>query len=341
MARRSGAWMKAALQGCKERNKTAHPRGGTMGPMSHATPEPHTTSRVLLIRPAAFGANPETATTNSFQSASGSSAAVRAKALAEFDALVQVLGKNGVEVFVGEDTPAPEKPDAVFPNNWVSFHPGGKVVLYPMQAPSRRSEVRLDLLGRLEARGAITPRTQIDLRPGAEHFGYLEGTGSLVLDRARRIAYACLSPRTSARKIGEFCAELAYTPELFHATDAAGRPVYHTNVMLAVGTAFALLCSEALADERERARIEERLTTTGHELVRITRAQMGEFAGNVLELASKEGEPLIVLSARARRALAPAQLELLERHGRLVSVELDTIERHGGGSARCMIAELF
>ena len=294
-----------------------------------------------MVRPAAFGANPETVATNAFQSASGSSAEVQTAALAEFDALVQALGKHGVEVFVGEDTATPVKPDALFPNNWVSFHPGGKVVLYPMLAPSRRSEVRLDLLGRLEARGAIAPRTQIDLRPGAEHFGCLEGTGSLVLDRARRIAYACLSPRTSARKIGEFCAELAYVPELFHAADADGRAIYHTNVMLSIGTAFALLCSEAIDDERERARVEERLMASGHELVRITRAQTGEFAGNVLELASKEGEPLIVLSERARAALAPAQLAVLERHGRLVSVDLDTIERHGGGSARCMIAELF
>lgn len=309
--------------------------------MTSVTPEPHTTSRVLMVRPAAFGANPETAATNAFQSASGSSAAVQAAALAEFDALVQALGKHGVEVYVGEDTPMPAKPDALFPNNWVSFHPGGKVVLYPMQAPSRRAEVRLDLLGRLEARGAIKPHTQIDLRPGAEHFGYLEGTGSLVLDRTRRIAYACLSPRTSARRIAEFCAELAYTPELFHATDGAGRAIYHTNVLLSVGTAYALLCSEAIPDERERVHIEERLLATGHEIVRITRAQLAEFAGNVLELASKDGEPLIVLSARARAALAPGQLAVLERHGRLVSVELDTIERHGGGSARCMIAELF
>lgn len=309
--------------------------------MASVPGEPHTTSRVLMVRPAAFGANPETVATNAFQSANGSSPAVQAAALAEFDALVQALGKHGVEVFVAEDSPLPVKPDALFPNNWVSFHPGGKVVLYPLLAPSRRAEVRLDLLGRLEARGAIKPHTQIDLRPGAEHFGYLEGTGSLVLDRARRIAYACLSPRTSARKIGEFCAELAYVPELFHATDGAGRAIYHTNVMLSVGTSFALLCSEAIRDERECARIEEHLAATGHELVRITLAQMGEFAGNVLELASREGEPLIVLSARARAALTPGQLAVLERHGRLVSVALDTIERHGGGSARCMIAELF
>jgi hypothetical protein len=309
--------------------------------MTGVPSEPHTTSRVLLIRPAAFGANPETVATNAFQSASGSSATVQAAALAEFDALVQALGQHGVEVFVGEDTATPVKPDALFPNNWVSFHPGGKVVLYPLQAPNRRAEVRLDLLGRLEARGAIAPRTQIDLRPGAEHFGYLEGTGSLVLDRARRIAYACLSPRTSARKIAEFCAELAYTPELFHAADAAGRAIYHTNVMLSIGSAFALLCSESISDAAERARVEERLRATGHELVRLSLAQVGHFAGNVLELASKEGEPLIVLSERARAALMPAQLAVLERHGRLLSVDLDTIERHGGGSARCMIAELF
>jgi len=303
--------------------------------------EPHTTSKVLMVRPSVFGANPETAATNAFQSASGASAEVHARALAEFERLVDALGRHGVEVYVAEDTPAPVKPDALFPNNWVSFHPGGKVVLYPLQAPSRRAEVRLDLLARLEARGAIQPRTQIDLRPGAEHFGYLEGTGSLVLDRARRIAYACLSPRTSARKVAEFCAELAYAPELFHAADAEGRAIYHTNVMLSVGTSFALLCGESIRDEGERARVEQRLVSTGHELVPLTLTQVGRFAGNVLELASKEGEPLIVLSERARGALTAAQLGVLERHGRLVAVDIDTIERHGGGSVRCMIAELF
>jgi len=303
--------------------------------------EPQTTTRVLMVRPSAFGANPETAESNAFQSASGTSPEVQARALAEFDAFVKTLGLRGVEVYVVEDTPLPAKPDALFPNNWVSFHAGGKVVLYPMLAPSRRAEVRLDLLGRLERRGAIQPRTQIDLRPGAAHFGYLEGTGSLVLDRTRRVAYACISPRTSARKVAEFCAELGYVPELFHALDREGRPIYHTNVMLSVGTGFALLCAESIRDEEARARLETRLGEGGRELVKITLAQVEQFAGNVLELASKEGEPLIVLSRRAHEALEPAQLAVLERHGRLVPVALDTIERHGGGSARCMLAELF
>ena len=305
------------------------------------TSEPQTTARVLMVRPAAFGANPETAESNSFQAATGSSPEVRARALAEFDGFVATLERHGVEVFVGEDTPEPVKPDALFPNNWVSFHAGGKVVLYPMFAPSRRAEVRLELLGRLERRGAIQPRTQIDLRPGAEHFGYLEGTGSLVLDRARRVAYACLSPRTSARKVREFCAELGYEPELFQALDRAGRPIYHTNVMLSVGKGFALLCAQSIHDADSRARVEARLREGGRELVTLTLAQVEEFAGNVLELCSRAGEPLIVLSRRAHAALEPAQLTVLERHGRLVPVELDTIERHGGGSARCMLAELF
>ena len=308
--------------------------------MTH-TSERQTTARVLMVRPAAFGANPETADSNGFQSASGTSPEVRARALAEFDAFAKALEAHGVEVFVAEDSAEPVKPDALFPNNWVSFHGGGKVVLYPMLAPSRRAEVRLDLLGRLERRGAIQPRTQIDLRPGAEHFGYLEGTGSLVLDRLQRVAYACLSPRTSARKVVEFCAELAYVPELFRALGRDGRPIYHTNVMMSVGTGFAVLCAEAMPDPESRARVEARLREGGRELVLLSLAQVEEFAGNVLELASKDGEPLIVLSRRARAALEPAQLAVLERLGRLVPVELDTIERHGGGSARCMIAELF
>lgn len=305
------------------------------------TCEPHTTARVLMVRPATFGANPETAATNAFQASEAGAFDARERALAEFDAMVRTLGEHGVEVFVAEDTRVPAKPDAVFPNNWVSFHPGGKVVLYPLLAPNRRAEVRLDLLGGLEARGAIRPRTQIDLRPGAEHFGYLEGTGSLVLDRAQRVAYACRSPRTSLRKLAEFCAELAYVPEVFDAHGADGRPIYHTNVMLSIGRTFAVVCSEAIPDARERARVEERLSASGHELVRITRAQMGEFAANVLELAARDGEPRLVLSKRAHAALDASQRATLARHARLVPVELDLIERLGGGSARCMLAELF
>lgn len=309
-----------------------------------ASPGPtdaQTTSTVLMIRPARFGANAETAATNAFQrGAVAEAATVLAQARAEFDGLVAALRANGVEVLVLEDPPEPARPDAVFPNNWISFHADGTVVLYPLLAPSRRAEVRPEVLEELQRRGLAAPRRVLDLRAeaGAE---FLEGTGSLVLDRAARVAYACLSPRTSPTLLARFCAALGYRARAFHASDARGVPIYHTNVMMAVGTRCALVGLEAIPDARERAEVAAELTATGHELVALTQAQLDEFAGNVLELRSRAGEALLVLSARARRALRPDQRAVLERHARLVSADLTTIETHGGGSARCMLAEVF
>ena len=306
------------------------------------TPEPQTTSTVLMIRPARFGANPETAPSNAFQRTKTlAEPEVLARARREFDGLVAALRANGIEVVVVEDTLEPEKPDAVFPNNWVSFHAGGTAVLYPMLAPSRRREVRPDVLEELERRGAVSRRRTVDLRADAERAGFLEGTGSLVLDRVEHVAYACLSPRTSPEMLARFERELGYETVAFHASDARGVPIYHTNVMMSVGSAVAVVCSEAIREPAERRTVEERLEAGGHELVRLSLTQVDEFAGNLLELRSRAGAALFVLSSRAQRALRPEQRALLERHGRLVSAELDTIEAHGGGSARCMIAEVF
>jgi len=300
--------------------------------------EPQTTSRVLMIRPARFGANAETAATNAFQRESALDAAeVARRARAEFDGLVAALRAHDVLVEVVEDTPEPAKPDAVFPNNWVSFHAHGRAVLYPMLAPSRRHEVRADVLDALAGGGSRW--SVLDLR--AEGEGALEGTGSLVLDRARRVAYACLSPRTSPALLGRFCRELGYTSVSFRARDARGVELYHTNVMLSVGTRVAVASLAAIGDEREREAVRRSLTAGARDLVELELAQLDEFAGNLLELRSRDGRALFVLSARARRALRAPQLALLERHGQLVSVELETIETHGGGSARCMIAEVF
>ncbi|HEX6881800.1 MAG TPA: arginine deiminase-related protein [Planctomycetota bacterium] len=311
------------------------------GDASEPPAEPQTTGRVLMIRPAAFGANPETAATNAFQrGAEGSAAELLARARAEFDGLVAALRAHGVDVLVLEDEPEPPRPDAVFPNNWVSFHADGRVVLYPMLAPSRRAEVRAGLLGELARLGLSGPRRVLDLRVDAGGEA-LEGTGSLVLDRAGRVAYACRSPRTSARLLARFCAELGYQAVAFDALDARGVPIYHTNVMMALGEGFALVCAEAIPDEEERARVRAHLAAGGRELVPLTWAQMDEFAGNALALRAGDGRQLLVLSARARRALTPAQLAVLERHATLVSAELATIEACGGGSARCMIAEVF
>jgi hypothetical protein len=310
-----------------------------------STPEragTQTTSTVLMIRPARFGANPETAASNAFQREPESRGpAVLARARAEFDALVGVLRASGVEVVVVDDTDVPEKPDAVFPNNWVTFHAGGTVVLYPLLAPSRRREVRLDVLEELGRRGAFAQRRLVDLRHRDEREGFLEGTGSLVLDRVARVAYACLSPRTSREMLARFARELGYEIVAFGAFDARGVAIYHTNVMMSVGRTVAVACLEAIRDLAERRAVGSRLEASGHELVPLTLAQIDEFAGNTLELRSREGKALFVLSERARRSLRRDQIDVLQRHGRLVSSELDTIETHGGGSARCMIAEVF
>jgi hypothetical protein len=311
-------------------------------PATERAEEPQTTSTVLMIRPARFGANPETAATNAFQRArTPAEPEVLARARREFDELVSALRANGVEVVVVDDTPEPEKPDAVFPNNWVSFHADGTAVLYPMLAPSRRREVRLEVLDELERRGAFRRRRLVDLRAASEAGGFLEGTGSLVLDRVARVAYACLSPRTSRELLARFERELGYEAVAFHAFDARGIAIYHTNVMMAVGSSVAVACLEAIRAPVERRTVEERLAASGRELLPLALAQLDEFAGNLLELRSRSGEALFVLSRRARRALRPDQLAALGRHGRLVSAELETIETHGGGSARCMIAEVF
>lgn len=295
-----------------------------------------------MIRPARFGANPETAATNAFQRVSaGGGDDVRERALREFDGLVAVLRAHGVDVVVIDDTAEPHKPDAVFPNNWVSFHAEGTAVLYPLLAPSRRHEVRPEIVDELALRGAFESRRVLDLRARAAGADVLEGTGSLVLDRIERVAYACLSPRTSRALLVTFCRELGYEPVAFHGTDARGAAIYHTNVMMALGARVAVVCLDAIRASDERKAVAERLEAGGRELVPLTLAQVDEFAGNLLELRSRADEPLFVLSARARRALVPSQVAVLERHGRLVSADLGTIEAHGGGSARCMIAEIF
>lgn len=310
-------------------------------PRSDRATEPQSSSCLLMVRPSRFWANPETSASNAFQrSVTADADELVRRARREFDALVQVLRASDVEVEVIEDLPQPARPDAVFPNNWVSFHADGTAVLYPLLAPSRRAEVRLEILDELERRKRWKPGRRLDLRLGTAEGNFLEGTGSLVLDRAHRVAYACRSPRTSPALLARFARELGYETLAFDAADAHGIAIYHTNVMMSVGTGVAVLCSEVIGDEQQRRAVVERLTSTGHELVELRASQMAEFAGNVLEVRARSGEPLLVLSARARRAYRPEQLSVLERHARLVSADLATIETCGGGSARCMLAEI-
>jgi hypothetical protein len=304
-----------------------------------ARSEPQTADAVLMIRPAAFGANPETADSNRFQQA-GASAGDAAAAVREFDGVAARLARAGVEVVVAEDSPSPPKPDACFPNNWVSFHADGTVVTYPMMAPSRRAERREAPIAQL-ARAGFRAGPRVDLSALEARGEFLEGTGSLVLDRPNRVAWACRSPRTTPAALAEFSAALGYRVAPFEALGPDGRPAYHTNVLMAIGDGFALVCAAAIPDGSRRAALLAELAATGREVVEIDPAEMNGFAGNLLALRSRRGEPLIAGSEAAWGALAPAKRRRLERHGAIVAAPIPTIERLGGGSVRCMIAEVF
>ena len=310
--------------------------------------EPQSAAAVLMVRPARFGFNPQTAASNVFQkntletSALGTSAypqgdGVHEAALREFDALAEQLARAGVQVVLVQDTLRPVKPDAIFPNNWVSFHRDGTVVLYPMMAPNRRLERRDEVFAEIAAVGFRITRT-VDLCHREELGQYLEGTGSLVLDRPRHVAYANISARTDLDALGEFAQLLDYDLVTFEAVDAAGRPVYHTNVMLALGSGFAVICAESIAEKRSRDAVRETLGAD-REIVEISLAQMQAFAGNVLELAPS-GSKLIALSTTAWACLDAEQRRRLEQHGNVLAAAIPVIEHCGGGGVRCMLAEV-
>jgi len=308
--------------------------------MTSATaPESQCADAVLMVRPACFGANPETADSNRFQHAERI-ADDAILAVREFDGLARRLADAGVDVVVADDPLEPAKPDACFPNNWVSFHADGTVVLYPMLAPSRRAERRPEHLAAVERAGFRIART-VDLSVLEARSEFLEGTGSLVLDRASKVAYACLSPRTTPAALAEFCAALGYRAVDFEATGPDGRAVYHTNVLMAVGEGFAVLCSEAVHDAPRRRAILDELEDSGHEVIEIDVAEMNGFAGNLLALRARAGGARIAMSETAWRSLAPGKRRRLERHGEIVTAPIPTIEWEGGGSVRCMIAEIF
>jgi hypothetical protein len=297
---------------------------------------------VLLVRPTAFGWNPETAGSNAFQRrGAGLAGSDQQRALAEFDALVEVLGTAGVGAFA-LDEPGPSAcPDALFPNNWVSLHHDGTVVVYPMMAPSRRIERRMELITRIEDLGGYAVSRLLDLSHHELSGRFLEGTGSVVFDHPARVAYACRSPRTDESVLRELCEELGYEPVAFDAADATGVPVYHTNVMLSVGTRLAILCADAVASA-ERSALLERLQAGGRRVVTIGLGQMAEFAGNALELGGGGGSSLLAMSERAWRAFGPAERETLrDCVDAVVAAPVPTIEQCGGGSVRCMLAEVF
>jgi hypothetical protein len=312
-----------------------------MAAPAHSGQEPQSARTVLMVRPASFGFNPQTAASNAFQQAAGSSGGGETQrlALGEFDGLAAALQRAGVEVLIASDTPRPAKPDAIFPNNWVSFHVDGTVALYPMLAPNRRAERREEILEQVVREGRFRVSRTVDLTHREAEGKFLEGTGSLVLDRAHRVAYASLSPRTDLDVLGEFAQLLDYELVTFEARDEAAQPVYHTNVAMAIGTGFALVCGEAIAQPPHRDAVFNKLRADGHDIVDITQRQMQEFAGNLLELAPASGH-VIALSTTAWSSLGLAQRRILESHAEVVPVAIPTIERIGGGGVRCMLAEL-
>jgi hypothetical protein len=312
-----------------------------MSVADHPGREPQSAGAVLMVRPARFGCNPQTAPSNAFQAKPGVPAEtdLQSDALREFHGLAEGLERAGVEVLIAPDSEQPPKPDAIFPNNWVSFHHDGTVALYPMLAPNRRWERRPEILEQVVRMGEFRVSRTVDLTHRESEEKYLEGTGSVVLDRVHRVAYACSSPRTDLDVLGEFAQLLDYELMTFDAVDAGGAAIYHTNVLMAIGTDFAVVCSESIVDAAHRPAVLSKLRSTEHTIVDITLAQMAQFAANVLELAVPNGK-LIALSRTALDCLAPAQRRALETRATLIPAEIPTIERVGGGGVRCMLAEI-
>jgi hypothetical protein len=311
-----------------------------MSVAEHPGQERQSAAAVLMVRPARFGCNPQTAPSNAFQARPGTwDRDSQGAVLREFHGLSEALVRAGVAVLIAPDSDEPPKPDAIFPNNWVSFHHDGTVALYPMLALNRRWERREEVLEQVVREGGFRVSRTVDLTHRESQDKYLEGTGSIVLDRVHRVAYAGISPRTDLDVLGEFSQQLDYDLMTFDAVDAGGRAVYHTNVLMAVGTGFAVICGDSIVNEEHRAAVLAKLRSTGHEIVVITLQQMTQFAGNVLELAAPNGN-LIALSTTALRSLTAAQRRILESHAALVPAEIPIIERIGGGGVRCMLAEI-
>lgn len=298
-------------------------------------------STVLMIRPVRFESNPMTAESNRFQRKSAESAENQQKAaLQEFDNLVSTLRDNGIDVIVVDDTPEPHTPDSIFPNNWVSFHADGRVVLYPMEAENRRTERRIDIVDGLVSEDGFTVSEVVDLSTHELFDRHLEGTGSMVLDRVNRVAYACLSSRTQLEVLGDFAQRMDYDVVAFDAVDRDGVPIYHTNVLMNVGEKLAVLCDAAIPREEQRAAIVQRLQETDHEVMFLNHDQLDAFAGNMLELRCNNGERLVAMSQQAFDSLTAEQKLRLKKNARVLAVNIDTIEASAGGSVRCMLAEI-
>ena len=296
------------------------------------------TSTILMIRPVNFVFNEQTAGSNAFQNRNAEQQRVQDNALQEFDRFVNILRENGVEVIVIDDTAEPHTPDSIFPNNWVSFHNDGAVFLYPMMAENRRLERREDIIMQLEDKFKV--KHVIDLSHFEHENKFLEGTGSMVLDRENKIAYACLSPRTDKEVLEKFCKDSGYKSVLFHAVDQNGMDIYHTNVLMCVGSSYVVICLDSIKNEAEKQSVINSFQSTQKQIVAISFEQMNHFAGNMLEVQNKHGESLLVMSKSAWDSLNYEQKSILSSFSKPVYSDISTIENNGGGSARCMMAEV-
>lgn len=294
------------------------------------------TSNILMIRPVAFGFNAQTEG-NTFQHQSNENDA-QEKALAEFNQFVNKLRLNHINVIVIQDTLNPHTPDSIFPNNWVSFHQDGSVYIYPMQAENRRMERREDILDALSAQFNITEIN--DLTFTEDKGEYLEGTGSMVLDRENKIAYACLSIRTNPKVLDIFCTESGYKPFTFTAVDANNNPIYHTNVMMCMAEKFVVICLDSVSNSIEKEALITSFKDTGKEIIDISFEQMNHFAGNMLEVKNAYEQKFLVMSESAHRCLTKSQINQINQYAQILSSPIPTIENIGGGSARCMMAEI-
>ena len=294
------------------------------------------TNHIMMIRPVKFDFNEQTSGSNSFQDVAAKASDTQQKALAEFDGFVDVLRKNGVQIWVVEDTEDPHTPDSIFPNNWLSMHDDSRMVLYPMQALNRRQERRSDIAHHLGEQ--FTLHDIVDYTAFEKEEKFLEGTGSMVLDREHKICYACISPRTHKDLLVQFCEDFGYTLVDFTAIDKYGKLIYHTNVVMSLGAHFMLICFECIASEEERKRIKN---STKKNIIEISYHQLQHFAGNILEVINDKDETLIVMSEQAYKSLTATQTIQLEHFGKIIFAPLYTIEANGGGSARCMMAEIF
>ncbi|MEZ4910484.1 MAG: arginine deiminase-related protein [Saprospiraceae bacterium] len=301
------------------------------------------TTQILMIRPANFGFNAETAENNAFQSLPDgqTSLQIQESALIEFDAMVEKLAQNNIQVLVVEDTQKPIKPDAIFPNNWISTHQNGAIITYPMWAKNRRIERREDIVELIIDKFRTNNRYSFEFYEEEDEPMFLEGTGSMIIDHKNNIVYACRSPRTDARLLDKFSVLMDMENIIFNATDAQGQEIYHTNVMMAIGLDFVVICLDSVQNEVSKKKLLDSFARTHKQVVDITLAQMEHFAGNMLEVLSIDGKRYLVMSETAYNALTTKQIETLQGLTNLLPISIPTIEKYGGGSVRCMMAEIF